>query len=84
MGYLWYTFLGQFISVVNPLCVCVCAYLLVPVAWSLHRNLGFPLDLIGLMLEEQGLSVDQRALDVLAIENEKVTTASALPLLFST
>uniref|UniRef100_A0A4W5P8Z6 Alanine--tRNA ligase n=1 Tax=Hucho hucho TaxID=62062 RepID=A0A4W5P8Z6_9TELE len=44
----------------------------VPVAWSLHRNLGFPLDLIGLMLEEQGLSVDQRALDVLAIENEKV------------
>uniref|UniRef100_A0A674DUX5 Alanine--tRNA ligase n=1 Tax=Salmo trutta TaxID=8032 RepID=A0A674DUX5_SALTR len=44
----------------------------VPVAWSLHRNLGFPLDLIGLMLEEQGLSVDQRALDVLAIENEKL------------
>nr|XP_029538207.1 alanine--tRNA ligase, mitochondrial-like isoform X1 [Oncorhynchus nerka] len=46
----------------------------VPVAWSLHRNLGFPLDLIVLMLEEQGLSVDQRALDVLAIENENVTT----------
>uniref|UniRef100_A0A8C7UUH8 Alanine--tRNA ligase n=1 Tax=Oncorhynchus mykiss TaxID=8022 RepID=A0A8C7UUH8_ONCMY len=44
----------------------------VPVAWSLHRNLGFPLDLIGLMLEEQGLSVDQRALDVLAIENENL------------
>uniref|UniRef100_A0A8C8JKV5 Alanine--tRNA ligase n=1 Tax=Oncorhynchus tshawytscha TaxID=74940 RepID=A0A8C8JKV5_ONCTS len=44
----------------------------VSVAWSLHRNLGFPLDLIGLMLEEQGLSVDQRALDVLAIENENL------------
>uniref|UniRef100_A0A8C8JJ35 Alanine--tRNA ligase n=1 Tax=Oncorhynchus tshawytscha TaxID=74940 RepID=A0A8C8JJ35_ONCTS len=47
----------------------------VSVAWSLHRNLGFPLDLIGLMLEEQGLSVDQRALDVLAIENENVQTS---------
>uniref|UniRef100_A0A8C7M4S0 Alanine--tRNA ligase n=1 Tax=Oncorhynchus kisutch TaxID=8019 RepID=A0A8C7M4S0_ONCKI len=44
----------------------------VPVAWSLHRNLGFPLDLIGLMLEEQGLSVDQRALDVLAIESQNL------------
>ncbi|XP_031758201.1 alanine--tRNA ligase, mitochondrial isoform X2 [Xenopus tropicalis] len=40
----------------------------VGVAWSLHRNLGFPLDLIGLMLEERGISLDKAALDHLAAE----------------
>ncbi|XP_075719628.1 alanine--tRNA ligase, mitochondrial [Rhinoderma darwinii] len=40
----------------------------VGVAWSLHRNLGFPLDLIGLMLEERGFSLDKAALEQLAVE----------------
>ncbi|XP_044140770.1 alanine--tRNA ligase, mitochondrial [Bufo gargarizans] len=40
----------------------------VGVAWSLYRNLGFPLDLIGLMLEERGLYLDTAALDRLAVE----------------
>ncbi|KAL1006215.1 hypothetical protein UPYG_G00069350 [Umbra pygmaea] len=43
-----------------------------PVAWSLHSNLGFPLDLIRLMLEERGLSIDQQGLDELVVENEKL------------
>ncbi|XP_078068239.1 alanine--tRNA ligase, mitochondrial [Mustelus asterias] len=40
----------------------------VDVAWSLHRNLGFPLDLIGLMLEEKAVVVDTEALGQLAKE----------------
>ncbi|XP_068088779.1 alanine--tRNA ligase, mitochondrial [Hyperolius riggenbachi] len=44
------------------------------VAWSLHRNLGFPLDLIGLMLEERGSSVDSAALEQLRDEEEKKKT----------
>ncbi|OCT79627.1 alanine--tRNA ligase, mitochondrial [Xenopus laevis] len=40
----------------------------VGVAWSLHRNLGFPLDLIGLMLEERGISLDKAAMDHLTVE----------------
>ncbi|XP_043916877.1 alanine--tRNA ligase, mitochondrial isoform X2 [Protopterus annectens] len=43
----------------------------VDVAWSLHRNLGFPLDLIGLMLEERGIAFDTEALDRLAAEDAK-------------
>uniref|UniRef100_A0A3P9ALE2 Alanine--tRNA ligase n=1 Tax=Esox lucius TaxID=8010 RepID=A0A3P9ALE2_ESOLU len=43
-----------------------------PVAWSLHRNLGFPLDLIGLMLEEKGMCIDQQSIDELASANEKL------------
>uniref|UniRef100_H3BBM9 alanine--tRNA ligase n=1 Tax=Latimeria chalumnae TaxID=7897 RepID=H3BBM9_LATCH len=43
----------------------------VGVAWSLHRNLGFPLDLIGLMLEERGVSMDTEALHQLAEEETK-------------
>ncbi|XP_072912340.1 alanine--tRNA ligase, mitochondrial isoform X1 [Hemitrygon akajei] len=38
------------------------------VAWSLHRNLGFPLDLISLMLEEKAVSMDTEGLDHLARE----------------
>ncbi|XP_048338170.1 alanine--tRNA ligase, mitochondrial isoform X1 [Sphaerodactylus townsendi] len=41
----------------------------VEVAWGLHRNLGFPLDLIGLMLEENGVQLDIAALDQLAQED---------------
>ncbi|XP_077327795.1 alanine--tRNA ligase, mitochondrial-like [Lithobates pipiens] len=41
------------------------------VAWSLSRNLGFPLDLIGLILEERGSSLDKAALEELAEEEEK-------------
>ncbi|KAM8947258.1 alanine--tRNA ligase, mitochondrial [Pelodytes ibericus] len=44
----------------------------VNVAWSLHRNLGFPLDLIGLMLEEKGMSLDHVALDQLALEESEM------------
>ncbi|KAJ1147864.1 hypothetical protein NDU88_000708 [Pleurodeles waltl] len=36
------------------------------VAWSLYRDLGFPLDLIGLMLEEKGVTMDSAALEQLA------------------
>ncbi|CAL8389970.1 unnamed protein product [Arctogadus glacialis] len=42
-----------------------------PVAWSLHRNLGFPLDLLQLILEERGLQVDQVLLDQLLARNHK-------------
>ncbi|KAM4693571.1 alanine--tRNA ligase, mitochondrial [Discoglossus pictus] len=44
----------------------------VDVAWSLYRNLGFPLDLIGLMLEERGVSLDKAALDQLALEEAEM------------
>ncbi|XP_046907071.1 alanine--tRNA ligase, mitochondrial [Hypomesus transpacificus] len=43
------------------------------VAWSLHRNLGFPIDLIKLMLEERGVTVDEKQLDGLATDNKKLT-----------
>ncbi|XP_006126589.2 alanine--tRNA ligase, mitochondrial isoform X2 [Pelodiscus sinensis] len=39
------------------------------VAWSLYGNLGFPLDLIGLMIEEKGIQLDWAALDQLAQED---------------
>uniref|UniRef100_A0A674I4R6 Alanine--tRNA ligase n=1 Tax=Terrapene triunguis TaxID=2587831 RepID=A0A674I4R6_9SAUR len=41
------------------------------VAWSLYGNLGFPLDLIGLMIEEKGIQLDWAALDQLAQEDAK-------------
>ncbi|KAG8430064.1 hypothetical protein GDO86_018548, partial [Hymenochirus boettgeri] len=44
------------------------------VAWSLHRNLGFPLDLIGMMLEERGVSLDKLALELLATEEAERKT----------
>ncbi|XP_078398943.1 alanine--tRNA ligase, mitochondrial [Cetorhinus maximus] len=43
----------------------------VDVAWSLHRNLGFPLDLIGLMLEEKAVGMDNEALGQLVKEEAK-------------
>ncbi|XP_074487311.1 alanine--tRNA ligase, mitochondrial [Sebastes fasciatus] len=42
------------------------------VAWSLHRDLGFPLDLVDLMLEERGVQVDRQQLDRLIADNQKV------------
>ncbi|KAK9411901.1 alanine-tRNA ligase mitochondrial [Crotalus adamanteus] len=39
------------------------------VAWSLYRNLGFPLDLIKLMLEEKGVQLDIATFDHLAQEH---------------
>uniref|UniRef100_A0A7N8X8A9 Alanine--tRNA ligase n=1 Tax=Mastacembelus armatus TaxID=205130 RepID=A0A7N8X8A9_9TELE len=42
------------------------------VAWSLHRDLGFPLDLVDLMLEERGVQVDRQELDRLITESHKV------------
>ncbi|XP_028827895.1 alanine--tRNA ligase, mitochondrial isoform X2 [Denticeps clupeoides] len=47
-----------------------------PVAWSLHRNLGFPLDLVDLMLEETGRTVDRRGLELLAAEQEELRSQS--------
>ncbi|MCJ8747525.1 hypothetical protein PDJAM_G00154530 [Pangasius djambal] len=46
------------------------------VAWSLHRNLGFPLDLIDLMLEERSMPVDKRGVERLAAEHEKLQSQS--------
>ncbi|XP_017314348.1 alanine--tRNA ligase, mitochondrial [Ictalurus punctatus] len=46
------------------------------VAWSLHRNLGFPLDLVDLMLEERGMTVDKRGVERLAAEREKLQSQS--------
>lgn len=42
------------------------------VAWSLYGNLGFPLDLIDLMLEEKGISLDSAGFNELALEDAKV------------
>lgn len=42
------------------------------VAWSLYRNLGFPLDLIKLMLEEKGVQLDIATFDRLAQEHAEV------------
>uniref|UniRef100_A0A8C0VCY6 Alanine--tRNA ligase n=1 Tax=Cyanistes caeruleus TaxID=156563 RepID=A0A8C0VCY6_CYACU len=39
------------------------------VAWSLYGSLGFPLDLIDLMLEEKGISLDSTAFNELALED---------------
>ncbi|XP_075938766.1 alanine--tRNA ligase, mitochondrial isoform X3 [Anarhichas minor] len=44
------------------------------VAWSLHRDLGFPLDLVDLVLEERGVQVDREELDRLVAENQKVSS----------
>uniref|UniRef100_UPI0037E7E19A alanine--tRNA ligase, mitochondrial isoform X2 n=1 Tax=Semicossyphus pulcher TaxID=241346 RepID=UPI0037E7E19A len=44
------------------------------VAWSLHRDLGFPLDLVDLMLEERGVKVDRQELDRLIAEKHQVTS----------
>ncbi|XP_066467704.1 alanine--tRNA ligase, mitochondrial [Tiliqua scincoides] len=41
----------------------------VDIAWSLYTNLGFPLDLIGLMLEEKGIQLDSAALNRLIQED---------------
>lgn len=43
------------------------------VAWSLYRNLGFPLDLIKLMLEEKGVQLDIATFDHLAQEHAEVS-----------
>uniref|UniRef100_A0A8D2J116 Alanine--tRNA ligase n=1 Tax=Varanus komodoensis TaxID=61221 RepID=A0A8D2J116_VARKO len=43
----------------------------VDVAWSLYSNLGFPRDLIQLMLEEKGIQLDVAALDHLVQEDAK-------------
>ncbi|XP_035993579.1 alanine--tRNA ligase, mitochondrial [Fundulus heteroclitus] len=42
------------------------------VAWSLHRDLGFPLDLVDLMLEERGVQVDHQELGRLLSQDNKV------------
>ncbi|XP_053194449.1 alanine--tRNA ligase, mitochondrial isoform X2 [Scomber japonicus] len=44
------------------------------VVWSLHRDLGFPLDLVDLILEEKGVQLDRQELDRLVSENQKVVS----------
>uniref|UniRef100_A0A8D0HPQ9 Alanine--tRNA ligase n=1 Tax=Sphenodon punctatus TaxID=8508 RepID=A0A8D0HPQ9_SPHPU len=41
------------------------------IVWSLYLNLGFPLDLIGLILEEKGVRLDLAALEQLVQEDAK-------------
>lgn len=48
------------------------------VAWSLYGNLGFPLDLIDLILEEKGIGLDSAAFNELALEDAKVRERHAL------
>uniref|UniRef100_A0A3Q3AEM3 alanine--tRNA ligase n=1 Tax=Kryptolebias marmoratus TaxID=37003 RepID=A0A3Q3AEM3_KRYMA len=47
------------------------------VAWSLHRDLGFPLDLVDLMLAERGVQVDRQELDRLIAENQRALIQQA-------
>lgn len=61
-------FSGQLLFHRPHLCVCVCVS--AAVAWSLHRDLGFPLDLVDLMLEERGFRVDHQELDTLISESK--------------
>lgn len=42
------------------------------VAWCLHRDLGFPLDLVDIMLEEKDVQVDREELNRLMEESQKV------------
>lgn len=42
------------------------------VAWSLYSSLGFPVDLIDLMLEEKGISLDSAGFNKLVLEDAKV------------
>lgn len=53
-----------------PVCVCGCVFVSAAIAWSLHRDLGFPLDLVDLMLEERGVRVDHQELDTLITQNK--------------
>lgn len=46
------------------------------VAWSLHRDLGFPLDLVELVLEEKGVQVDREELDQIRDRNQVVSDSS--------
>lgn len=65
------------VSSILPLLLCSPA----AVAWSLHRSLGFPLDLIDLMLEERSMTVDKPGLEQLAAEHEKVFSFRVVELL---
>ncbi|XP_051939885.1 alanine--tRNA ligase, mitochondrial isoform X2 [Hippocampus zosterae] len=47
------------------------------VACSLHRDLGFPLDLVELMLDEKGVAVDRREVERLVASQRKVTSERA-------
>ncbi|KAM7420015.1 hypothetical protein PAMA_016894 [Pampus argenteus] len=48
------------------------------VAWSLHRDLGFPLDLVDIMLEERGVQVDHQELGRLISEYQNQQVVSEL------
>ncbi|KAL2086075.1 hypothetical protein ACEWY4_017134 [Coilia grayii] len=47
------------------------------VAWSLHRNLGFPLDLVHLMLEERGKGLDTHHLQQLEQQGKERAQSQA-------
>ncbi|KAM9314302.1 alanine--tRNA ligase, mitochondrial [Pholidichthys leucotaenia] len=44
------------------------------VAWTLNRDLGFPLDLVDLILEEKGVRVDRQELDQIMAQNHKASS----------
>lgn len=46
------------------------------VALSLHKDLGFPLDLVDLILDEKGLRVDQQELDRIKAQNQVASDSS--------
>lgn len=48
------------------------------VAWSLHRDLGFPLDLVDLVLDERGLRVDPQELDRIRSQNQVASGGSVV------
>lgn len=48
------------------------------VAWSLHRSLGFPLDLVGLMLDEKAVTMDTEGLERLAKEEAEHSRGAAM------
>lgn len=65
---LWRCLYLQCSCIVHILHFCSAA----EVAWSLYGNLGFPLDLIDLMLEEKGIRLDSAAFNELVLEDAKV------------
>uniref|UniRef100_A0A3Q3FS25 alanine--tRNA ligase n=1 Tax=Kryptolebias marmoratus TaxID=37003 RepID=A0A3Q3FS25_KRYMA len=67
----WFWFWSEWSGTNCPVCVSA------SVAWSLHRDLGFPLDLVDLMLAERGVQVDRQELDRLIAENQVVSEQQA-------
>uniref|UniRef100_A0A3Q3AGJ3 Alanine--tRNA ligase n=1 Tax=Kryptolebias marmoratus TaxID=37003 RepID=A0A3Q3AGJ3_KRYMA len=67
----WFWFWSEWSGTNCPVCVSA------SVAWSLHRDLGFPLDLVDLMLAERGVQVDRQELDRLIVVSEQQAGVSS-------